>query len=182
MNPKLVSLRDLSEAEIPLVLEYWFHSPEGFIESLGVDPAKMPAEEDMKTGLIKKCQDNQKLPDSKLNAVVILYERRPIGLHTLFPMREGESGIFHAHIWDQTMRRKGIAQISYPLACKEFMKRFNLQKILFKTPKQNTGAIRVKEKLGIRYIGEEIVDFSIIKSGTLAQVFEITKEELSEFK
>ena len=58
------------------------------------------------------------------------------------------------------------------------MSRFNLSRILFKTPVQNIGAIRVKEKLGIRYIGEEIIGFGIIKEGTKAKVFELTRDEI----
>jgi hypothetical protein len=57
------------------------------------------------------------------------------------------------------------------------LQRFDLRRILFKTPVQNVGAIRVKEKLGIRCIGEEVVDFGIIRAGTLAKVFEFTREE-----
>ena len=48
---------------------------------------------------------------------------------------------------------------------------------MFKTPKQNTGAIRVKEKLGIREIGEEEVGFGITRNGVIARVFELTRAE-----
>jgi RimJ/RimL family protein N-acetyltransferase len=75
------------------------------------------------------------------------------------------------------MRRKGIGFHSYPKALKIFFERFNLQKIVFNTPAQNTGAIKVKEKLGIPYIGEEVIRFDIIKEGTLGKTFEITRQE-----
>jgi len=52
-------------------------------------------------------------------------------------------------------RRRGVAECSYPQACRVFLQRFDLQRIRFKPPAQNVGAIRVKEKLGIRFIGEE---------------------------
>ncbi|TAJ69308.1 MAG: hypothetical protein EPO42_15640 [Gallionellaceae bacterium] len=66
---------------------------------------------------------------------------------------------------------------SYPLALKIFFERFNLKQILFKTPAQNIGAIRVKEKLKIRCTGEEIIGFSVIKDGTLAKTFALTRAE-----
>jgi hypothetical protein len=75
------------------------------------------------------------------------------------------------------MRGRGIAEHSYPLACRLFVQRFDLKRILFKTPVQNRGALRVKEKLGIRHLGEEVVDFGVIKAGTIAKVFELTREE-----
>ncbi len=52
------------------------------------------------------------------------------------------------------------------------MERFQLKKILFKTPIQNVGAIRVKEELGIRSVGEENISFSIIQNGTWVKIFD----------
>ena len=127
---------------------------------------------------LEKCRANAALPKSKMNALVILHQDRPIGFHTLFPLTEGDSGIFHAHIWDASMRGQGIALQSYLLAGKVFMERFDLKRILYKTPIQNTGAIRVKEKLGIREIGEETIELGIIRAGTKARVFEVTREEI----
>jgi RimJ/RimL family protein N-acetyltransferase len=176
-NPRLISVRDLSIDEIPSVLNYWFHSPLGFIEGIGVDLGKMPKETDMRNNLILKIQENEKLASSKLNALAILCNDRPIGFHTINPLIDNDYGIFHAHIWEPRFRRQGIGMQSYPLACGIFMERFNLNRIVFKTPIRNIGAIRTKEKLGIRCIGEELIGFGIIKDNTPAKVFELTVEE-----
>ena len=178
IDPKLISLRDISEQDIPLVLNYWYRSPPGYIESMGVDPAKLPSETLMEKGLRDKCRQNLELLTSKSSALVILYKGQPIGVHTLFPVTEGDSGIFHAHIWNPDLRRRGLAMHTYPMACQRFMRRFNLKRILFKTPAQNIGAIRVKQKLGIRQIGEEVIGFGIIEDGTLASVFELICDEV----
>jgi hypothetical protein len=175
-----VSVRDLSVDDVPSIANFWFQSPHGFVERMGVDPSKLPSEEDMRRSLIEKCEANLLLPKSKLNALVVLYKDEPIGFHTLFPFTEGESGMFHAHIWNINRRGRGIAQHSYIRAARVFMERFALKKILYKTPIQNIGAIRVKEKLGIRCIGEELIGFGIIKEGTQAKVFELTREELEQ--
>jgi RimJ/RimL family protein N-acetyltransferase len=178
LDPMSISIRDLAEEDIPHVLKYWFHSPLGFVESMGVDTAKLSTELEMEKRLKEKCKANHLLGQSKLNALAILYRGQAIGFHTLFPIAEGDFGIFHAHIWKPEMRKCGVGMSSYPLACRIFMERFNLKRILFKTPIQNIGAIRVKEKLGIRNIGEEIIEFGIIKAGTRAKVFELTCEEM----
>ena len=164
------------------MLDYWFRSPPGFIYSLGVDPQKMPTESELTNTLKKKFLENQDLKVSKLNALAICYQDRAIGVHTLNPLIEGDYGIFHAHIWPPEMRRRGIGMISYPLACNIFIGRFNLKRILFKTPVQNTGSIRVKEKLGIRLIGEELIDYNIIRAGTPAKVFELLKAEAAALR
>ena len=179
ISSDLVTVRDLSESDIPFILKYWFDSPDGFIEAMGVDRRKMPKKSEMEVNLKKKILDNFGHPHSRLNSLVITFNEMPIGYHSVFPLVEGDYGIFHAHIWDPGYRKRGIALQSYPKACRVFIKRFNLNRILFKTPVQNTGAIRVKEKLGIRLIGEEVISYGIIKEDTLAKVFELTSDELS---
>jgi RimJ/RimL family protein N-acetyltransferase len=177
VDPRSVSVRDLSEADIPFVLDYWFRSPPGFIETLGADPTKLPAEAQFADSLRQRVRMNGTLAASKLSSLAILCNGQFVGFHNLSPLVEGEFGVFHAHISQPEFRRRGVAACSYPQACRVFLQRFDLTRILFKTPVQNVGAIRVKEKLGIRFIGEERVDFGIIRPGTLARVYELTREE-----
>ena len=177
VDPRLISVRDLSEGDIPFVIDYWFHSPPGFIESLGADPAKLPSEAEFAESLRKRVLINEELKHSKLNSLAILHNGEFVGFHNLNPLTEGDFGVFHAHISRPDFRRRGVAECSYPHACRIFFQRFGLKRILFKTPVQNTGAIRVKEKLGIRFLGEELVDFGVIRAGTLAKVYELTREE-----
>lgn len=175
--PNSVSVRDLSEEDIPFVLDYWFRSPPGFIESLGVDPAKLPEEAPFAEAMRGRVRESHGAAGTKMPMLTILHEDRPVGMHTLNPLVEGDHAIFHAHVWSPEMRGRGIAELSYPLACRLFLERFDLKRILFKTPVQNQGALRVKEKLGIRFIGEEIFDHAILKAGTLGRVYELTREE-----
>lgn len=100
-----------------------------------------------------------------------------VGFHSINSLIEGDYGIFHAHLVRPDMRRKGLGPHTYPIACGIFMKRFQLKRILFKTPVQNTGAIRVKEKLRIRFIGQQLLEFGIVKAGKQARVYELTKDE-----
>jgi RimJ/RimL family protein N-acetyltransferase len=177
VDPRSVSVRDLREADIPSVLDYWFRSPPGFIESLGADLAKLPAEAKFADSLRQRVRDSEGRARSKLGSLAILHDGEFVGFHNLNPLVEGDYGIFHAHIARPEFRRRGVAECSYPRACRIFLERFDLKRILFKTPVQNAGAIRVKEKLGIRCIGEEVVDFGILRAGTVAKVFELTREE-----
>lgn len=110
-----VSVRDLQPEDIPMVLDYWFRSPPGYLESRGVDLNKMPIEDSLKEMLEGKCRGM-----GPKTAVTILYKNVPIGIHTLTPLVENEYGVFHAHIIRPEFRGRGIAAKSYPLACKGF--------------------------------------------------------------
>lgn len=171
----MVSVRDIQLGDIPFMMKYWYESPPGFIESLGVDPTKMGPREQFEEFMRGRCA----LPDSQRTGLVILYNGEPVGQHSINPLVEGDHGVFHAHIWSQKHRGLGIGLESYVLASKVFMDRFNLKRILYKTPKQNTASIRVKEKLRMRCLGEEEIGHGLVKAGTIAKVFEITREELA---
>jgi RimJ/RimL family protein N-acetyltransferase len=175
---KLISVRDFCEDDVGGLVEYWYHSPPGFIETMGIDFQKLLPEQEFQKSVIDECRTNRLLAVSKSHLLTITYNEAVIGNHAIAPLIEGDHGVFHAHIWNPEMRGKGTARVTYPRACLIFMDRFNLKRILFKTPIQNIAAIRAKEKLGIRCIGEEIIDFGIIKDGTRAKVFEVTRPEL----
>lgn len=181
IQPHAVTITDITEQEVPTIMNYWFHSPPGFVEGMGVDFSRMPTEDQMRQMLLEKIRNDRDLPKTKMGVVIVRYEGKSVGMHTLFPIVEGDHAVFHAHNWTPELRGKGIGMISYPLACRKFIERFDLKRFVFKTPLQNTAAIRVKEKLGIRVTGEETVDFGIIKAGTRAKTFEWTREEVDSY-
>lgn len=176
-----VTVRDLAANDVPRVLDYWFRSPPGAVAAMGADPHKMPTEEALASSLRQKLDDeavrrSAGLP-SQLNALVVCVDGVGVGFHTINPLVPGKDGVFHAHVWDRGLRGRGIGRQSYPLACRVFVERFDLQRVLFKTPVQNVAAIRVKERLGIRCLGDEVIGFGLIKDGTRARVFELTRDE-----
>lgn len=181
-DPKItrndVSLRDLAEGDVPLLMDYWYRSPPGYVEAMGVDPTKLEPEETMRKRLIERARSMKDQPQSKSPALCVLYQGEPIGVHVVNPVTEGESAVFHAHFWKRDLRGKGIGTVSYALASRLFMERFNLKEIYFKTPAQNTASIRVKEKLGIPYLGEEVIELGLVRAGTRAKVFRLRREEL----
>jgi RimJ/RimL family protein N-acetyltransferase len=178
IDSRKLALRDLTEPDIPLLLHYWYGSGTAYFEAMGVDVAKMPSRETFEQTLRDKIRASATPEGPGLNAVIITYEGRPIGFHTVNPVVPGESGVFHAHLIVPEMRRQGIGEHTYRMATKLFMDRFDLQKIVFKTPAQNAGPNRVKEKLGIRCLGEETVSgFNILRDGLRVRVWELTREE-----
>src|SRR5689334_12393142 len=77
----------------------------------------------MAKGLREKVAQNRDLPASKLSALAILLDGRTVGMYTI-----------NAHVRDQASRGRGVGLASYPKACRVFLERFGLKRILFKTP------------------------------------------------
>ena len=167
-----VSVRPFQDSDISMVLDYWYRSGQDFISSLGVDLAKLPSENQMRESLSDK--NKQKYFQT------ITYRSLAIGTHSVYPCFSGDFAVFHSHIMKPEFRRRGIGSLSYLLACKNFIETFNLQRVLFGTPNQNIGAMRIKEKLQIREIDLQLKVPSLLRDGISCRYFELTAEELSK--
>lgn len=177
---RLVTLRDLCVDDIDLYLDYWFRSPIEEIEAMGVNRDRMGSEDQFRQSLLKKCEDNSKKSISKMNFLIVEYDKTPIGYHPINQVINGDHGTFHAHFWSNEHVGKGIGTYSYLLACQIFFERFQLQKIVFKTPVANQAAIRIKEKLKIPCVGKEVLKDEIYLENIEAKVFELKKDEVSK--
>jgi hypothetical protein len=50
--------------------------------------------------------------------------------------------------------------------------------VIFKTPKRNTAPLKIKEKLGLEPIGEEVINWPALIEPLLVKVFRATLTEL----
>ena len=60
-------------------------------------------------------------PSHLMPSLVICYDGRPIGVHLVNHIKEGESAIFHAHIWNKEFRGLGLSSYTYPIAALKFL-------------------------------------------------------------
>jgi hypothetical protein len=173
-----VKLRDLEENDIPLFLNYWYKSPEAFLRGMGVDPNKMLPPHEFETSLRATLEKNVQEAKSKMPFLTIELDGRAVGSHSIGDLVEGDTAVFHAHVWDQSARRIGLCTYTYPRAAMIFMDRFSLKELLFKTPSLNPGANRIKQKLGIECTGEESISYPFMLPNLTARVYRLSRESL----
>lgn len=77
-------------------------------------------------------------------------------------------------------RSKGIGYYSYPLSMDFFMKKMNFNKIIFKTPKINIAANKIKTKLNIPCLGDTIFDATVLIKPMEANLYEVDRELLDK--
>lgn len=169
-----VDIRTLEKKDIDLIVQYWFSQPTDFWLSRGVDISKIGNAQTYKENLLNIFKLKASIP----SIVIIELNGKPVGHHAISHIIPNESAIFHAHIWHEKHRKRGIASVSYLKACKHFAKEFKLKKIIFKTPKINIGANRLKEKLGINKIDSTIFDSPILIRPLEANLYELNTKEL----
>lgn len=167
-----VSLRDIKPTDIPLLVSYWYDSDPKFMESIGMDSTRFPPVHKLESQLARICSN----PDK--SALIIQYDNQAVGHHILTYLKHGESALIHGHLWDVRYRGQGIVSHVYPKACQIFFNRFKLKKLIFEVYANNAASIRVKHKIGAKYVGQAVNSSSIGKVGALVKTFELINKKL----
>jgi hypothetical protein len=178
VTAKEVSVRAFQEEDILPLVEYWTGNSEEFWRQRGVDPAKLSSRETFITGYQKAFKEKGGVS----TVVTILLQGKAVGVHTLTDLIPKESAVFHAHIWKEENRHRGVGIYSYLKGSEFFLKNLSLKKILFKTPKLNMAAHRIKEKIGIPPLGDTLFDAPILLSPLPATLYELSLEQIQILK
>jgi hypothetical protein len=175
-----VKMERLLPVDVQSILDYWYRSSRTYIESLGADPEKFPSEQEMKSSLMDRIQKAETDPTFKSPTVIICFDDHRIGFHSVTHIHTPIQGkaVFHANFWDPRFRGKGIGMVTYLKAADIFFKRFELESIQYQSPKLNQSCNRVKEKLGIKQVGEGIVDHPLARDNLPCRNYELTRLEL----
>lgn len=175
-----VSVDRLKSCDVQPILNYWYRSSPGYLESLGADPKKFPTEETMKASLEERVANIEKNIHFKCPTIVVCFDEIRIGFHSVTHIHDPVkgTGIFHANFWNPLYRGRSIGMITYLSAAKIFMDQFSLEKLLYQSPKINKSCNRVKEKLGISKVGEGIVTHPLAADRVESWNYELTRKEL----
>ncbi len=176
--PSEVVIRKFLEIDIEPLASYWTEGPDEFFTSRGVNRAKMKSKLECISSYKKAFAEECGIRD----ICTIVFRDRAVGVHTLTHLIEETEAIFHAHIWKEEDRKIGIGEISYIKGMDFFFETLKLKKIVFKTPKINIGANRLKQKLGIPCLGETIFDVPILIRPLSSYLYEVDKLLLDQLK
>lgn len=165
----MITVRNALPTDFEIIANYWTGNSEEYWKALGVDRSKISTKEEFLNRFAKTYSEVHDLP----MVCIICDDGVPVGLHSVTHPIEYESAVMHAHIFSSTNRKKGISYYSYPQAIDLFIKKLNLKKIVFKTPKINIGANKAKLKLGIHCLGETVFDAPILFKPLEANLYEV---------
>lgn len=177
IDPNDVTVRFFEELDLDDFCDYWFRSPPSFWETRPILLSSFGTEEETRQRMLTRIAEN-----ATSRPLTVLYKGERVGVHGGTHFVENESLIMHAHFFFQKFRGQGIGTISYVKAMEKFLKELNLKKIIFKTPIQTAAPLRIKEKLGLKALREEVLDWPQLRPGTRALVFEVTPADMPFLK
>lgn len=181
VDPRVVEVRFLTMQDVPALCDYFFRSPPGFIESIGLKPDAFGDEASF-INLYEKALADLGAKALPPKSYTVFYQGERIGLHSSTHYLAGESICMHAHFFNPEMRGKGIGTVSGVKAAERFLLDHDVKKVLFKIPIQNAGPLGAIRKFGLKSQGIEILDWPQLIRPLQAEVFAVDLEQVRAAK
>ncbi len=147
-----LSVREIKESDIPLIINYWFSSGPDFLTGMGVDLNKIPAKENWQPMLTEQIL----LPYEQKKSYATIWELngKPIGHCNVNDITFGEKAYMHLHIWYAEVRKMGLGAQFIQLSLPFFFKNLLLKKVCCDPYALNTAPNKTLSKAGFTFIKE----------------------------
>jgi len=145
-----LSIREITEADIPLLADYWTKSDPEFMKSMGVDLNKIPSRNE----LTKMLGDQIGKPyeEKQSYALIWLIDGKPSGHSNINKIVFGDEAYMHLHLWNSPDRKKGMGVNFVRMSLTKYFENFKL-KILYCEPYAlNDAPNRTMSKIGFDFV------------------------------
>jgi hypothetical protein len=99
------SVREMTKADINLVIDYFLSSSPEFLKAMGVDSSKLPLKEEWHKIISDELA--QPLTAKKLYYTIWQVNNNPVGHSHINDIIFGEEAFMHLHLWHPENRYKG---------------------------------------------------------------------------
>lgn len=154
MSEPVLSVKELTDSDIPLITDYWLSAPDEFLTGMGVDLGKMPSREQWYDNLQQ--QIGQPYREKLSYCMIWLLDGEPVGHTNINKIKFGVEAYMHLHLWKPGLRNSGYGIRFVKMAIPYFFKNMELKKLYCEPYAFNPAPNKALEKLGFRFVGENI--------------------------
>jgi RimJ/RimL family protein N-acetyltransferase len=145
-----LSVREMTVAETDLIIEYFQNSTPEHLETLGVDPTRLPPVDVWRDRLRRECA----LPADRRTLVLVIWlsDEQPIGFSTSDKIRYGEQANMHLHVTVPERRQQGIGVECVRRSVDIYFERLELKRLFCEPNAFNVAPNRTLQKAGFKYL------------------------------
>jgi len=177
VHPEL-AVRELTVADIPLIIAYWLESDPDFMKAMGVDLAKLPAKgqwQEMLEQQIRAPYDQK-----QSYCLVWLIDGQPAGHSNVNKIIFGEEAYMHLHLWHSGTRKQGAGTKLVRLSLPYFFRQLQLKKIYCEPYALNPAPNKTLPRLGFELVREYTTTPGFICFEQPVRLWKLTKERFRE--
>lgn len=144
------TVREMTASEFEIVIDYFFKSTPEYLETLGVDPTRLPPPD----GWRDRFQREQAKPIEQRTwlAVIWLRDNRPLGFSTSDKIIYGEQANMHLHVVDPELRGQGYGVECVRRSADIYFERLKLKRLFCEPYAFNVAPNRTLQKAGFKYL------------------------------
>jgi RimJ/RimL family protein N-acetyltransferase len=145
-----LTVREMMSSEIDIIIQYFQNSTPEHLETLGVDPSRLPPVESWRERLRRECT----LPIEQRSVVLVIWlsDEQPIGFSTSDKIRYGEQAHMHLHVTEPERRHQGMGVECVRHTVGIYFDRLKLKRLFCEPNAFNVAPNRTLQKAGFKYL------------------------------
>jgi RimJ/RimL family protein N-acetyltransferase len=145
-----LAVRQMRPDEVGIRIDYFHSAPQAYLELLGVDPARLPRQDDW---LHQYELDSVRPIEERLNVFLLwLGDDKPIGFSSADQIEFGQQANMHLHLLEAGNRKSGIGTECVRLSAALYFKLLNLKRLYCQPNAFNVAPNRTLQRAGFRYV------------------------------
>jgi RimJ/RimL family protein N-acetyltransferase len=150
MKEKNLSVREIAQEDIPLIINYWLTSTHEHLTAMGVDITKLPAENEWQHMLEEQLQ--QSYIEKKSYCIIWLINNEAVGHSNINKIKFGEEAYMHLHLWKKDTRMKGCGTAFVRMTIPYYFENFELNTLYCEPYALNPAPNKTLEKVGFEFV------------------------------
>jgi RimJ/RimL family protein N-acetyltransferase len=144
-----LTVREMMSTEVDLIIDYFQNATPEHLETLGVDPTRLPPVDAWRDRLRRELALSA---DQRTMVLVIwLSDGQPIGFSTSDKIRFGEQAYMHLHVTESERRHQGIGVEGVRRSVDIYFERLKLKRLFCVPNAFNIAPNRTLQKAGFKY-------------------------------
>lgn len=180
MNQPILSVREMQEADINLILDYWLSADAGFLAGMGADIAKLPTRQDWE--IMLATQLSQSYKEKQSYCIIWLVDDVPAGHSNTNKILFGEEAHMHLHLWKANKRQKGMGAALVKMTLPYFFNNLELKKLYCEPYALNPAPNKTLEKVGFTFVKQHISIPGSLNFEQPAKLWELTYDNYRKLK
>ena len=145
-----IIVREMADSEFDIVIDYFHKSTPEFLETLGVDPSRLPAPDHWR----ERFQRERSRPVEKRGWLLVtwLSDNRPFGFSSSDKIAYGEQANMHLHVVDPERRNQGFGVECVRRSAEIYFERLKLKRLFCEPYAFNVAPNRTLQRAGFKYV------------------------------
>jgi RimJ/RimL family protein N-acetyltransferase len=145
-----LTVREMMSSEVNIIIQYFQDSTPEHLETLGVDPTRLPPAQSWRERLQREC--TLPIEQRAMMLVIWLSDDQPVGFSTSDKIRYGEQAHMHLHVTEPERRHQGTGVECVRRSADIYFERLKLKRLFCEPNAFNVPPNRALQKAGFKYL------------------------------